>query len=169
MGDPWLPQERQRRLQDAQSRPHVLAIRAGHGVSAAVVGPKQLIGTIQQVETHENDPTTEGGRDPWSEFHEEFGGLGDRLKETYRRVSSEDGPSEEEIKEAVGTLIGAWDQVAESVSTALQDPEVRERLKAAASSFATAVGNTISELGTELKDEGWHATTPNGSGSDEEE
>jgi hypothetical protein len=113
------------------------------------------------VETHENDPTTENGRDPWTEFHDEFGGLGERLKETYRKVASQNGPSEEEIKDAFGTLIGAWDQVAESVSTALRDPEVRERLKSAASSFASAMGNTISELGTELSDgDGWEPTTP---------
>lgn len=132
---------------------------------------KELVGTIQKVETHENDPTTENGRDPWSEFHDEFGGLGERLKETYRMVASESGPSEEEVREAFGTLIGAWDQVAESVSTALQDPEVRERLKAAASSLASAVGNTISELGTELKDQdGWKPTTPGETtGSSEEE
>lgn len=86
-------------------------------------------------------------------------------------MASENGPSEEEIKEAFGTLIGAWDQVADSVSTALQDPEVRERLKAAAASFASAVGTTISELGTELKDQdGWRPTTPGETtGSSEEE
>lgn len=122
---------------------------------------KKLVSTIQEVETHENDPTTDDGRDPWSEFQEEFGGLGERLKETYRKVASEDGPSEKEIKEAFGTLIGAWDQVAASVSTALKDPEVRERVKAAASSFASAIGNTISELGTELKDaDAWKPTGP---------
>lgn len=103
------------------------------------------------METHENDPTTDG--DTWDEFQDEFEGLGERLKDTYRKVASENGPSEKDIKDAFGTLMGAWDQVAESVSTALKDPEVRERLKAAASSFASAVGNTISELGTELNQE----------------
>lgn len=114
------------------------------------MGAKQFVGTIEEVETHDQNPTTNGERHPWSTFHDEFGDFGERLKETYRNVASEDGPSEEEIREAFGTLIGAWDQVAGSVSTALQDPEVRARLKAAASSFANAVGNTISELGDEL-------------------
>lgn len=114
------------------------------------MGAKQFVGTIEEVETHDQNPTTNGQRDPWSTFHDEFGDLGEKLKETYRNVASEAGPSEEEIREAFGTLIGAWDQVAGSVSTALQDPEVRARLKAAASSFATAVGNTIGELGDEL-------------------
>ncbi len=77
--------------------------------------------------------------------------MGERLKGTYRRVASEDGPTEEEIKEAFATLAGAWDQIATSVSSALQDPEVRRKLKDAASSLATAVGTTINELGAELQ------------------
>jgi hypothetical protein len=81
----------------------------------------------------------------------EFGSLGDRLKTTYRRVASDRGPSEDEIKDAFSTLFGAWDQVAESVSTALHDPETREHLKKAASSFAAALGTTISGLGDEFK------------------
>lgn len=133
------------------------------------MGAKQLVGTIQEVETHDQDPTTNGERDPWSTFHDEFGDLGERIKETYRKVASEDGPSEEEIKEAFGTLIGAWDQVAGSVSTALQDPEVRARLKTAASSFATAVGTTISELGDELRESDGQATSPEGRDSSSEE
>jgi thiosulfate/3-mercaptopyruvate sulfurtransferase len=104
------------------------------------------------VESHERDPTTDGVDDPWNSFHEEFGGLGRRIKDTYRKVAAEGGPSDAEIKDAFGTLLQAWDQVAESVSAALQDPEVRQKLKAAAGSFAAAVGNTISELGTELSD-----------------
>jgi len=120
-------------------------------VLSPVVGAKQLVCTIQEVETHEDDPTTEGPGDPWNTFQEEFGGLGERLKGTYRRVASEDGPTEEEIKEALATLAGAWDQIATSVSSALQDPEVRRKLKDAASSLATAVGTTINELGTELR------------------
>jgi hypothetical protein len=107
------------------------------------------------VETHEHDPTTEPEKDPWNTFHDEVGDLGNRLKDTYRKVATDDGPTEEEIKEALGTLAGAWNQVADSVTTALQDPEVRARLKAAASSFASALGETISGLGSELsKDEG---------------
>ena len=129
-----------------------MTIGGNHGVPAPEVGAKQLIGTIEEVETHDQDPTTEDGRDPWTTFHEEFGGLGDRLRDTYRKVANGGGPSEQEIKEAFGTLLGAWDQVAESVMSALEDAEVRQRLKTATASFATAVGATISELGSELRD-----------------
>jgi hypothetical protein len=77
--------------------------------------------------------------------------LGDRLKDTYRRVAADRGPSEDDIKGAFATLVGAWDQVAESVTSALRDPVAREHLKKAASSFATALGSTISDLGDEFK------------------
>jgi hypothetical protein len=76
--------------------------------------------------------------------------LGDRLKDTYRRVASESGPSEDEVKAAFSTLIGAWDQVAASFSTALNDPDTRAHLKQAASSFAAALGATVTGLGEEM-------------------
>lgn len=94
--------------------------------------------------------------------------MGDQLKDTYQRAASETGPSEEEIKDAFDTLASAWNQVAGSVSAALQDPEVRQRLRDAGSAFAAAVGNTISELGTELREsEHWGTSRPQG--ADEEE
>lgn len=119
------------------------------------------------METHEQDPTSDSPEDPWTTFHGEFTELGDQLKDTYRKVSSDGGPSEDEIKDAFGTLAGAWNQVAGSVSSALQDPEVRQKLKDAGGAFATAIGRTISELGDELRDdETWQPTSPP---SDEEE
>jgi hypothetical protein len=161
MGHTWLPQQSQRRLEDAECGPDVMAIGGDDRVLAAVVSAKQLVGTIQEVETHEIDPTRDEDGDPWSTFHDEFGGLGERIKDTYRRVATEGGPSEEEIKDAFGTLLGAWDRVAESVSTALQDPDVRQKLKAAAGSFVTAVGTTIGELATDLvESERWKPTKP---------
>jgi hypothetical protein len=114
------------------------------------VGTKQLVGTIEEVETHEQDPTSRQTVDPWTTFHEEFSGLGDQLRDTYRKVAADGGPSEQEIQDAFSTLAGAWNQVAGSVSSALRDPEVRRRLKDAGTAFATAVGNTITELGAEL-------------------
>lgn len=152
MGDPRLPQQGKGRLQDPESGVDIVAVGSQSGVLAPVVGAKQLVGTIEEVETHEHDPTTEEPVDPWRNVHEEFGGLGQRLKDTYKKVAAEGGPTEEEIKDAFGTLLGAWDQVATSVTSALQDPEVRDKLKDAASSFASALGATISDLGSELRD-----------------
>lgn len=99
-------------------------------------------------------------------FRDRFGGLGEQIKDTYRNAADEDGPSEDEIRGAFTTLAAAWDQIAETVTSALQDPEVRTRLKEAAGSFATAVGSTISDLGSELRDSDWRPTTPR---PDEEE
>ncbi len=96
---------------------------------------------------------------------DDFGGLGRQLKDTYRKVAKDRGPSDDEIKKAFSTLAGAWDQVAESVSNALRDPDIRDQLKEAASSFATALGATITELGAELK----RATTSAGPQVDEKE
>jgi hypothetical protein len=117
------------------------------------VGPEELIGTIEEMETHQDDPTTDEREDPWDTVTSEFSGLGQRLRDTYRSVADERGPTEDEIRDAFATLAGAWNQVAESVGAALKDNEVREHLKAAASAFATAVGSTITELGSELRKE----------------
>lgn len=95
-------------------------------------------------------PDRDDPADPWRTVSGEFGDLRGRIADTYRRVANDDGPSEEEIKQAFATLAGAWDQVAESVTTALRDPEVREKLKSAAGSLASALGATIGELGSEL-------------------
>lgn len=76
----------------------------------------------------------------------------ERLADTYRKVANDHGPTEDEIRQAFATLAGAWDQVAESVTTALRDPEVRDKLKQAASRFASALGTTVTELGTELRE-----------------
>jgi hypothetical protein len=116
------------------------------------MGPEQLVGTIEQVETHRTDPTSDDKADPWDEMSSEFSSLGDRLKETYRKVAAEGGPTEDEIKGAFVTLVGAWDQVARAFTTALNDPDTRAHLKSAASSFAAALGATVSGLGDELKD-----------------
>lgn len=161
MSDAWLTEQSQGGLEDPEGRPDVVAIWSQDTVLAPEVSAEQLVSTIEEVETHENDPTSEPRRDPWTTFHEEFSELGDQLKDTYRKAASDDGPSEEDIKDAFGTLASAWNQVAGSVSAALQDPEVRQRLKDAGSAFATAVGNTIAELGSELREnEMWTPTKP---------
>lgn len=96
---------------------------------------------------------TENEADPWDTLSSEFGDLRDRLKETYRQAADDSGPSENDVKDAFATLAGAWSQVATSVTSALKDPDARDQLKQAASSFAAALGTTISELGSELKKE----------------
>jgi hypothetical protein len=88
--------------------------------------------------------------DPWDTVAAQVRSLGQSLQETYRQVADEGGPSEDEVREALAVLVGAWNQVAGTVGSALQDPDVRHQLKLAATSFATAVGNTIADLGVEL-------------------
>jgi hypothetical protein len=116
------------------------------------VGPKQLIGTIEKVETHQPDPTSNGKVDPWDAVSAEWSALKTRLRDTYHRIASDDAPTEEEIKDALATLAGAWDQVAASFATAMSDPDTRAQLKKAAGSLAAAVGETLSGLGGAIDD-----------------
>jgi len=102
------------------------------------------------MEQHDPDPTTEDQADPWDDVSTRFSELGAHLKTAYSSAARDRGPSEEEIQGAFATLVGAWDQVAESISSALRDPATREQLKKAASSFANAVGTTLSQLGDEI-------------------
>lgn len=87
----------------------------------------------------------------WDTVSSELSSLGDRLRDAYRRVASDDGPTEDEIKHALATLAGAWEQVAASFSIALNDPDTRAHLEKAAGSLATALGATISALGGEVE------------------
>jgi hypothetical protein len=115
------------------------------------VGAKQLVGTIEKVETHQPDPTSNGETDPWDAASVAWSSLKDRLWNAYRQAATDAGPKEEEVKDALSTLAGAWDQVAASFSAALSDPDTRASLKRAASSFAAALGTTVSGLGDEIR------------------
>lgn len=102
------------------------------------------------MEFHETDPTTDPTQDPWDEVSARFTELGERLKSTYRKAADDMGPSEEEIKGAFNTLGGAWNQLAGSFSEALRDTETREQLKGAATSLASALGRTLTDLSAEF-------------------
>ena len=81
----------------------------------------------------------------------DFDDIGRRIKDTYRQVADESGPTEDDIKVALTTLVGAWDQVAESVAGVLKDPALRQQIKDAAGSLASALGTTITDLGSVLR------------------
>ncbi len=102
------------------------------------------------METRDTDSTRDPTSDPWGEVTNRFGDLGHRLTSTYRKVADEQGPTEDEIKEAFSTLAGAWDQIAGSISDILRDPEARDGLKRAAGSLASALGSTLSDLSSEF-------------------
>ncbi|MGA7227721.1 MAG: hypothetical protein WBZ45_05880 [Acidimicrobiia bacterium] len=112
------------------------------------------------METHPNDPTSQSEPDPWEAVSDQFSSLKGRLTDLYQQAAADGGPSESDVKEALSTLAAAWDRVADSVTTALGDPDTREGLKRAASSLATALGATVVGLGKDLMPE------PGGEGSD---
>jgi hypothetical protein len=103
------------------------------------------------VETHQPDPTSNGEIDPWDAVSAEWSALKVRLKDTYQRIASDDAPTEDEIRDALATLAGAWDQVASSFSAAMSDPETRAQLKRAAGSLASALGATVGGLGEAIR------------------
>lgn len=117
------------------------------------MGAKQLVGTIEEVETHEPDPTREAEAEPWNTVHHRVGELGERLKATYLKVADGGGPSEEEIRQALTTLAGVWEQVSSSLGPVLEDPEVRRGLKLTAASLADALGDTIGGVSREWQDD----------------
>lgn len=109
--------------------------------------------TIPAVTEHEQT-------DPWEEAGKRWASISDKLKEHYRGLAGEDGPGEAEIKSAFDTLGEAARTVADSVGSAMRDPDVREQVKEAAASFVTALGQTFSQLGDELRRAREHPASP---------
>jgi hypothetical protein len=94
---------------------------------------------------------SEPSEEAWNQAREQLASLGDKLAAHYRRLVGEEGPQEEQVRDALRTLGAAFDRVMESLGTAARDPEVRETLRGAATSLASAVGATFSRLGEELR------------------
>jgi predicted trehalose synthase len=102
------------------------------------------------VEQHDTDPTHDPV-DPWSEAGKRWSSIGEKLRDRYKEVSGDGGPSEAEVRSALETLGEAARAVADSVGNAMKDPDVREQVKDATASFVTALGQTFSQLGDELR------------------
>lgn len=90
---------------------------------------------------------------PWAEVTDDLLDLTSRIRETYRSVADESGPSEDEVRDAFRTLAGAWNQMAESVGAAIQDEDVRSHLKKAGSSLLKAIEATVSEIAGKESDQ----------------
>jgi len=103
------------------------------------------------VEKHENDPIDNVDDDPWDRLADQFASLGDKLKSRYREVAGSEGPTDEELKAALRTLGGAWDRVADAVTSAMKDEEVRRSVKQTATSLADAIGAAFNEIPTYLR------------------
>ena len=63
----------------------------------------------------------------------------------------DDGPAEEDVREAFATIGTAAHSLVDSIGESMRDPEVREQLKDATSTFFSAIGKTLSQLGDELR------------------
>jgi hypothetical protein len=63
----------------------------------------------------------------------------------------DDGPSEDDVREALQTLGNAARSLADSIGVAMRDPDVRRQVKDAAASLVAALGTTFDELAVELR------------------
>jgi hypothetical protein len=150
MADFGLTQQRERRFDNAEGRTDFSPVGRSP-VGETEMSPEKLIGTIEQVETHEDDPIDNADDDPWDRLANQFSSLGDKLKSRYRATAGSEGPSEEELKAALRTLGGAWDRLAEALSAAMKDEEVRRSVKQTASSLAEAIGAAFNEIPSYLR------------------
>jgi hypothetical protein len=108
------------------------------------------------VETHDNDPREDAHReeapeDPWAQASEQFSVIGSKLRDRYREIVGEDGPAEEDVRRAFTTIGSAARSLADSIGDSMRDPEVRDQVKEATSTFFSAIGKTLSQLGDELR------------------
>ena len=108
------------------------------------------------METHDNDPRDDGfaggaSDEAWRQASEQFTHLGSKLRSRYREIVGEDGPAEEEVREAFATIGNAAHSLVDSIGESMRDPEVREQMKEATSTFFSAIGKTLSQLGDELR------------------
>ena len=77
--------------------------------------------------------------------------LGSKLRTRYREIVGEDGPAEEDVRQAFTTIGSAAQSLVDSISESMRDPEVRDQVKEATSTFFSAIGKTLSQLGDELR------------------
>jgi hypothetical protein len=150
-----IPEERERRFDEPPDGADLSAV-GGRSGRDAVVGAKEFIGTIEQVDTHDNDPREDADReealgDPWRQASEQFSVLGSKLRTRYREIVGDDGPAEEEVRQAFTTIGSAAQSLADSIGESMRDPEVRDQVKQATSTFFSAIGKTLSQLGDELR------------------
>ena len=101
--------------------------------------------------SHDGEP--KDPNDPWQQAGEQFSELTDRLRERYRSVAGDDGPSEDQVRQALQTLGNAAKAMVDSVGSAVQDPQVRSQVKDATAGFISAIGKTLGQLGDELRRE----------------
>ena len=103
------------------------------------------------MERHEHDDDRDLD-DPWYQAGERFSSIAAKLRDRYAEIVGEDGPDEDEVRDAMKTIGTAAQSLVESISASMRDPEVRDQMKDASSTFFSAIGQTLSELGEELRE-----------------
>lgn len=105
------------------------------------------------METHDDDQAQDLD-DPWYQAGERFSSIASKLRDRYAEIVGDDGPDEDEVRDAIKTIGTAAQSLLESISVSMRDPEVRDQVKDASSTFFSAIGQTLSDLGDELREPG---------------
>jgi hypothetical protein len=91
----------------------------------------------------------------WDEVARGFSEVGRKVGEQYRKLGEEAPASAEaagaKVGDAVRDAVDELDRALTSVGDALRDPEAKESLRKAVSSFGGALEATFTEVGEELK------------------
>ena len=93
------------------------------------------------------------GKQAWMKVGMHFAAVGEKLKEHGRRAAGEseanrpDDVDQAAVTDALNTLGRAIDQAVSSVSSAVNDPEVRDGLKGALNSMGDALNETFADAG----------------------
>jgi hypothetical protein len=91
----------------------------------------------------------------WDDVARRFSEVGRRVSDQYRKLGEETPPSTEatgaKVGDAVRDAVDELDRALTSVGDALRDPEAKETLRQAVSSFGGALETTFTELGEELR------------------
>lgn len=141
-------EQRQGRLDDPERGTYLASIRC-RPRREPEVSTKQLVGSIQQVEQHEDEVTPED--DLWDEVAERLASIRSKVRGHFREEESPTEPSKDEIKQALRTLGSAVERGADAVGDAFRDPEMKEEIRKLGSSLVAAFGAAFREIGEELR------------------
>ena len=95
----------------------------------------------------------------WMKVGLHFAAVGDKLRghakqagEAVKSETSDDGPDQAAVVDALNTLGKAMNQAVSSLGSAVKDPEVRDNLTEALNSMGEAMNVTFADVGDKVGD-----------------
>lgn len=90
-------------------------------------------------------------KEAWDDVGEQFAELGNRIKEQVDARIAFEQVDNRKIDDALRTLVDAVDGVLTAIGDTMRDPEIRDDVKQAASSFGDAVASSLRDLGDTVR------------------